>query len=330
MKNRLFGKDGPAVSEIGLGCWQLGGADWGDLSEDDAFEILQTAVDAGITFIDTADVYGMGRSESLIGRFLEQRGKRDDLFVATKIGRRPEAGFPGTFEKDVMRAHIEDCLTHLKADSLDLVQLHCIGEGELEKGEVFEHLRDFKKQGLIKRFGASIETVSQAKHALKAEGLSSLQLIFNMLRQTMADEILPTAHEQGVAIIVRLPLASGLLAGKYKKDQQFAENDHRNFNRDGEAFYVGETFAGLPFETGLDFVEKLRPVLPQDCTMAGAAQRWVLDHPAVTTVITGASSPDQVRANAAVCDLDPLDDALHEELKTFYRRDVMGKIRGEI
>ncbi|NHK28170.1 aldo/keto reductase [Parvularcula flava] len=330
MKNRLFGSDGPPVSEIGLGCWQLGGADWGDVSEDDAFEILQTAVDAGITFIDTADVYGMGRSESLIGRFLEARGKRDDLFIATKIGRRPEAGFPGTFEKDVMRAHIEDCLEHLKADNLDLVQLHCIGEGELEKGEVFEHLREFRSEGLIKRFGASVETVSQAKYALTAEGLSSLQLIFNMLRQTMADEILPAAHDQGVAIIVRLPLASGLLAGKYKPGQKFAENDHRNFNRDGEAFYVGETFAGLPFDTGLDFVERLRPVLPQDCSMADAAQRWVLDHPAVTTVITGASSADQVRANAKVSRLDPLDDALHEELKAFYSREIMGKIRGEI
>ena len=330
MKNRLFGNDGPAVSEVGLGAWQLGGADWGDVSEDKAFEILQTAVDSGITFIDTADVYGMGRSEKLIGKFLKEKGHRDDLFVATKIGRRPDSGFPEALDPDMMRKHVEDCLEHLQCDLLDLVQLHCIAESDLEKGDVFETLRGFQKEGLIKRFGASVETVSQAKHALKAEGLASLQVIYNILRQTIGEEIIPQANDKGVAIIVRLPLASGLLAGKYSKDQQFAENDHRNFNREGEAFFVGETFAGLPFETGVDLVEELRPVMPSGCSMASAAQRWVLDHPCVTTIITGASSPDHARANAAVSELDPLDDRLHETLKTFYHQEVKQHIRGEI
>ncbi|MES1156635.1 MAG: aldo/keto reductase [Alphaproteobacteria bacterium] len=329
MKQRLF-KGGRRVSEVGLGAWQLGGADWGDLPDIRAFEILDAAADAGVTFIDTADVYGLGRSEQLIGQWLARREDRERFFVATKIGRFPEPGWPENFTPDAVRAHVEACRERLGVEALDLVQLHCVPFEQLRLGAMVATLRELKAQGKIKAFGASVETVEQALYALSIDGLASLQVIHNILRQPMNIRVLPEAKKKGVSIIVRLPLASGLLSGKMRADQSFAENDHRNYNRDGEAFYVGETFNGLPLEKGVELIERVRPLVPQAMTMTQFALRWCLDHDAVTTVIPGATSPEQARGNAAVSDLSPIDRGAMVRLRAFYGTEVAPFIRGGV
>ncbi|MGX9355494.1 aldo/keto reductase [Roseobacteraceae bacterium S113] len=325
INTRTLGAQGPRVSEVGLGCWQIGG-DWGDTSEDSTFAILDAALNAGVTFLDTADVYGGGLSEEMIGRFLTQRGGPRPV-IATKFGRGGDV-FPDGYTKDAMRAGVEASLSRLQTDSLDLVQLHCIPTHVLEDGEVFEWLRELKAEGLIKNFGASVETVAEGLSAMKQEGLLSLQVIFNVFRQKIARVLLPVAEQTGTGIIVRLPLASGLLSGKFTKSTTFAANDHRNFNRDGAAFNVGETFAGLPFETGIDLVEGLRPTLPEGLSMADMSNRWILDHPAVSTIIPGASAPDQIERNARASALPRLAEAYHQELAAYYDTSVESHIRG--
>jgi aryl-alcohol dehydrogenase-like predicted oxidoreductase len=226
MKKRNFVNTGGAVSEIGLGCWQLG-ADWGHVSDNEALSILETAVDSGVTFFDTADVYGAGRSETLIAKFL--RGRQEDVFVATKIGRK---NYPGPYTHDTMRQHIDDCRRRLGVDALDLVQLHCIPPAVMASGEVFDSLRTFKQEGLIKNFGASVESMDEALMILEQPGLTSLQIIFNIFRQKPIHTLFDKAMAQNVGIIVRLPLASGLLAGKFTGETKFAKDDHRNYNAD--------------------------------------------------------------------------------------------------
>jgi aryl-alcohol dehydrogenase-like predicted oxidoreductase len=253
MNNRLFGATETSVSEVGLGCWQIGGADWGDVNDDDALDILRTSVTSGVTFFDTADVYGLGRSEGLIGRYLKETA--DKVFVATKLGRFPDPGWPENFTRDAVRKHTEASLTRLGVETLDLTQLHCIPPAELERGDVFDWLRELQQEGKIQRFGASVESMDEALVCLKQDGLASLQIIFNIFRQKPIHTLFAQAQDRGVAIIVRLPLASGLLSGKYKKDTQFAATDHRTYNRNGEAFNVGETFAGLPFELGVGLAD---------------------------------------------------------------------------
>jgi aryl-alcohol dehydrogenase-like predicted oxidoreductase len=326
MTPRFFGKSGKHVSEIGLGCWQLGGADWGNLDDAAAFEILNAAADAGVTFLDTADVYGMGRSEELIGRFLKQRG--GEFFVATKLGRMPDL-YPAGYTEAGVRAATEASLKRLGVEALDLTQLHCVPPAVLQQGDIFEWLRTLRDEGKIRQFGASVESIAEARVCLAQEGLNSLQIIFNLFRQKPA-EIFAECQEKQVGVIVRLPLASGLLAGKMTKDQQFAANDHRLYNRDGQAFNVGETFSGLPFEKGIDLVERIRPLVPEGMSMAEMAQRWILDHPAVSTVITGASRPAQAQANAAVSALPSLDPALMAKLAEIYDKEVAPHIRGEV
>ncbi len=325
MKVRQLGSNGFDISEVGLGTWQIG-ADWGKaFSEDKAFEILTAAVESGITFFDTADVYGNGQSESFIGQFLKHSDK--SIRVATKFGRGADV-FPASYSKDAMRSAIENSLSRLDVDSLDLLQLHCIPTIEMQKGEVFDWLRDFKSEGLIKTFGASVESVEEGLLCMEQEGIQSLQIIFNIFRQKLVTELLPVAENKGVGLIVRLPLASGLLSGKFTKQTQFNEQDHRNFNRDGQAFNVGETFAGLPFEKGVELAEMLKAYLPADMTMAQFAQRWILDHKAVTTIIPGASSPEQARNNAVVSSLAPLPQELHDKLYEFYQAEVHNSVRG--
>jgi len=244
MNLRTFSTSDRQVSEIGLGCWQLGGADWGAIDDEKAFEILATAMDSGITFFDTADVYGAGRSEELIGRFLKQNPS--EVFVATKLGRTPEL-FPNGYTEAAMRNATENSLRRLGVDALDLTQLHCIPTAVIRQGEVFDWLRRLQKEGKIQHFGASVESDEEALICLQHEGLASLQIIFNVLRQKPAFHVLEEARKRGVAIIVRLPLASGVLSGKMTLTTQFPEKDHRNYNRDGAAFNVGETFAGIPY-----------------------------------------------------------------------------------
>jgi aryl-alcohol dehydrogenase-like predicted oxidoreductase len=325
MRTRRFG-DAP-VSEVGLGCWQLGGDQWGDVSDADALATLHAFADAGGTFLDTADVYGAGRSETLVGRFLKDRG-RAGFFVATKLGRFPTPGLPDNCTPANVRLHTENSLKRLGVESLDVTQLHCVPLPILERGEVFDTLRSLQAEGKLKRWGASVESTAEAELCLAQDGCRSLQIIFNVFRQTPIDAIFDECLAKGVSVIVRLPLASGLLGGKYTPATTFAANDHRSFNRNGEAFNVGETFAGLGFEGGLAAVEKLRPLVPAGYTMGEFALRWCLDHAAVTTIIPGARNPEQARRNAAASDLAPLPPELHERLRGFWRSEVRPAVRG--
>jgi aryl-alcohol dehydrogenase-like predicted oxidoreductase len=325
MKHRILGPTGRSVSEVGLGCWQLGG-NWGDVSEGDALATLFTAYENGVTFFDTADVYGDGRSERLVGEFLRQT--RAPVFVATKLGRRGDPGWPGNFTPTALRRHTEDSLQRLGVPALDLTQLHCVPFDELRRGAVFETLRDLQREGKIKAFGASVETVEEALFCLEVPGLASLQFIFNLFRQKAIDQLLPRVKAKGVAFIVRLPLASGLLAGKYTAATQFPESDHRNFNRDGQAFNVGETFAGLPFGKGVELADALRAHVPPGLSMADFALRWCLDFEAVTTIIPGARNPAQARGNLRASDLASLPLMLHARLRRFYAEPVAAHIRG--
>jgi len=326
MRTRAIGSAGPEVSEVGLGAWQLGSDCWGDVSDGQAERILRRAVEGGVTFIDTADVYGGGRSEERIGRFL--KGRSEDIFVATKLGRGGGL-YPDNYTYDAIRKCTEGSLQRLEVDALDLTQLHCIPAQVMRDGEVFEHLRRLRREGKIRRFGASVESMDEALLCLEQDGLASLQIIFNIFRQKPIDVLFEKAKAAGVAIIVRLPLASGLLTGKFAKDTTFAENDHRRFNEDGASFNVGETFAGLGLAKGVDLADKLKPLAPANMTMAQMAIRWVLDFDAVSVVIPGASRAEQVDANATASDLAPLGEKLHKELRAFYEREEIEKhIRG--
>jgi aryl-alcohol dehydrogenase-like predicted oxidoreductase len=329
MKNRRFHHPPAVVSEIGLGCWQLGGADWGELDDTKAFAILRQAIDSGITFLDTADVYGGGRSEELLGRFLKEAGllHSGKIFVATKLGR--TAGlFPDKYTEKGVRDATEDSLRRLGVEALDLTQLHCVPPRILREGEIFEWLRRLQAEGKIRRFGASVESDEEGLVCLGQEGIASLQIIFNVFRQKPAFRLLAEAEKKGVAVIVRLPLASGVLSGKFTRDTRFGEKDHRNYNRDGAAFNVGETFAGLPYDKAVALADELKTLVPAGTSLAAMSQRWILDHDAVTTVITGASRPEQVELNAAVSDLPPLPSQLRDHLRRFYEDSVAAHIRG--
>ena len=328
MKSRRFNKTGVDVSEIGIGTWQLGGTEWGDVSDQQALDTLQAAAEAGVTFIDTADIYGDGRSETLIGRFIRERADRERFFLATKLGLRSDPGGPKNFERETIFKHTEDSLRRLGVEALDLTQTHCIPAEQIQSGQVFEYLAELQKQGKIKSFGASVESLHEALLCLEHEGLASLQIIFNIFRQKPIKVIFERAKRQGVAIIARLPLASGVLAGKITRDTTFGENDHRNYNRDGQCFNVGETFAGLPQETAVELAETIRPMVPAGMTMAQFALRWCLDFDAVTTVIPGSKHPQQARANAAASDLSPLGSDLHDRLRILYKDRVKASIRG--
>jgi aryl-alcohol dehydrogenase-like predicted oxidoreductase len=325
MNYRGFGMGQVSLSEVGLGTWQLG-SDWGQVSDDKANTILSESVENGITFFDTADVYGPETSELRIGRFLKQHA--DDIFIATKLGRFPDPGWPENFSLDVFRNHTQASLQRLGVEVLDLTQLHCIPTEVLMQGDVFEWLRTLKKEGLILRFGASVESMEEALYCLEQEEIHSLQIIFNIFRQKPIHTLFTKAREKGVAIIVRLPLASGLLSGKFEAATTFPEQDHRNYNRDGQAFNVGETFAGLPFERGVMLADQLKPWVPEGMTMAQMALRWILDFDAVSVVIPGATSIQHIRDNAAASDLPPLPQELHHTLRDFYQTEVEQHIRG--
>jgi aryl-alcohol dehydrogenase-like predicted oxidoreductase len=325
MEKRTLGKNGFKISEVGLGCWQLGG-NWGaEINKDKAFKILDEAVTNGITFFDTADVYGDGRSEELIGEFLQNSNA--NIKVATKFGR-GSGVFPANYTEQALRAGVEASRARLNVDCIDLLQLHCIPTEVLKKGEIFDWLRLLKKEGKIAHFGASVETVEQGLICIEEEELQSLQVIYNIFRQKLTKELLPQAYAKGVGIIVRLPLASGLLTGKFNSETQFLENDHRNFNCDGQAFNVGETFAGLPFNTGVQLTDELKEYCPKDLSMVEMVLRWILDHKEVSTIIPGASSPNHIYGNAKVSNLPQLSDELINDLEVFYKNKVHKHIRG--
>ena len=291
------------VAVIGLGAWQLG-ADWGRVSDDDALGTLSAAVDAGVTFIDTADVYGDGRSERLIGRFLRDRPDAG-LTVATKMGRRvPQEA--SSFHLDNFRAWTDRSRANLGVQRLDLVQLHCPPTEVFHTDAVFDALDTLVAEERIAAYGVSVERCDEALAAIARPGVASVQIILNAFRHKPLEKVLPAVTAAGVGIIARVPLASGLLSGRYDEQTRFAENDHRNFNRQGQAFDVGETFAGVDFEVGLQAVQRLPPLVPADATMAQFALRWILDQPGLTVVIPGARTGEQARANAAAAAMAPL------------------------
>jgi aryl-alcohol dehydrogenase-like predicted oxidoreductase len=328
MNYRTLGKTGFRVSEIGLGCWQLGG-DFGTMSDERAAAILDEAHRQGITFWDTADVYGAGQSESRIGQWCQRNSDKERPTIVTKVGRSGEL-YPDKYAKDTVRANLEGSLKRIGGDALNLVQLHCVPFEVLKQEEIFGWLDEFKSEGLIRHYGASVETVEEGMFCLQQPGLATLQIIFSLLRQDAVKELLPAAQESNVGIIVRLPLASGLLGGKMKAGQQFAAEDHRNYNRDGQHFNVGETFSGLPFEKGITLVDEMKSMLPSELPMGTAALRWILDHPAVSTIIAGTTRPEQVAENVKASDAVPLGAKLHEELSTFYWDKVRSGVRGPV
>jgi aryl-alcohol dehydrogenase-like predicted oxidoreductase len=304
---------GREAGVIGLGAWQLG-ADWGEVSEEDAHATLQAAADAGVTFFDTADVYGDGRSEQVIGAFIKTR---PGITVATKMGRRMEQ-VPENYSLDNFRAWTDRSRANLGVETLDLVQLHCPPTEVFSTGAVYDALDTLVQEKRIAAYGVSVERVDEALAAIGRPGTASVQIILNAMRLKPLDRVLPAAAEAGVGIIARVPLASGLLSGRYDEHTTFAENDHRNYNRHGEAFDVGETFSGVPYDVGLEAVRRLRPHVPEGFTMAQFALRWVVDQPGVTVVIPGARNPAQARANAAVADLPALPEPALAAVREVY------------
>jgi len=306
METRRLGRTGEDVGVIGLGTWQLGG-DWGQVTEDDALALLRTALDEGVTLLDTADVYGDGRSEQLIGRFLADLPAADRPFVATKAGRRADPFEAAQYTPENLRAWVQRSLANLGVERLDLVQLHCPPTPVYSDDAVFDALDALVEEGLLAAYGVSVETVDEAMTALARPHLASLQIILNAFRRKPLDRVLPAAAEAGVGVLARVPLASGLLTGKYDESTVFAETDHRTYNRRGEAFDIGETFSGVPFELGLRAAAEVGEVAAaRGVPTAALALRWILDQPGVTTAIPGARSPEQARANAAAAQLDPL------------------------
>jgi aryl-alcohol dehydrogenase-like predicted oxidoreductase len=313
VENRSFRRMGRTVGVVGLGAWQLG-ADWGEVSEADAHATLQAAVDAGVTFIDTADVYGDGRSEQIIGSFVKDKPQ---LTVATKMGRRVEQR-PEHYTLDNFRAWTDRSRANLGVDTLDLVQLHCPPTPVYSTDAVYDALDTLVEEKRIRAYGVSVEKVDEALAAIARPGTASVQIILNAFRLKPLERVLPAAAEAGVGIIARVPLASGLLSGRYDEHTTFGADDHRNYNRNGDAFDVGETFSGVDFRVGLEAVARLRPLVPAGATMAQFALRWLIDQPGVTVVIPGARNPEQARGNAAAADLAPLPAATLDEVRAVY------------
>ncbi|MCJ9673375.1 MULTISPECIES: aldo/keto reductase [unclassified Neorhizobium] len=318
MRNHAFGRTSFTVSEIGFGAWQIGGS-WGDVSETDGAKALEAALDAGVTFVDTADVYGDGRSEKIIAGVLKSRGGNRPM-VATKAGRRLSPHVANGYTKANLEGFIDRSLKNLEIDSLDLVQLHCPPTEVLYRPEVFGALDDLRRAGKIRNYGVSVEKVEEALKAIEYPDVTSIQIIYNIFRQRPADLFFREAKQKNVAVIVRVPLASGLLSGKITRDTAFAKDDHRNFNRHGDAFDVGETFAGVPFEVGLQAVEEVRKLVPQGASMAAFALKWILMNEAVTVIIPGARNEAQARGNAAAAELAALSADVMTAIKEIYAR----------
>jgi aryl-alcohol dehydrogenase-like predicted oxidoreductase len=325
MKKRRLGKTGWDVSEIGLGCWQLGGS-FGAVDDEHARAILAEARRREVTFWDTADVYGGGISESRVGAELP---RSPGVIVATKVGRGDDM-FSGGYVKQRVRERIQASAKRLGVEVIDLIQTHTIPPRVMEDGEIFTWLEDFQQEGLIKHFGASVETVAEGFTCLKQPKLASLQIIFSLFRQDAAEKLLPAAQAADVGIIVRLPLASGLLSGKFSKEHKFAPEDHRNFNAEGKAFNVGETFAGLPFAKGVEFAQQMQALNTTGWPLAHVAIRWILDHPAVSSVIAGVTRPEQLAGNVEAAARPPLPADLTATLAAFYTTTVRPTVRGEI
>jgi aryl-alcohol dehydrogenase-like predicted oxidoreductase len=325
MKYGPLGRTGWDVSEISFGAWAIGGA-WGDVSDDDSLAALHRAIDRGVNFIDTADVYGDGRSERLIARLKKDR-PRDTIYVATKAGRRLNPHNAAGYNRQNLTGFVERSLKNLATDSLDLLQLHCPPTDVYYRPEVFGALDDLVRAGKLRFYGVSVERVEEALKAIEYPNVQSVQIIFNIFRTRPAERFLPLAKEKRVGVLARVPLASGLLTGKINRQTQFAADDHRNFNRHGQAFDVGETFSGVEdFDAAMTAVDELRNVVPSGISMAQFALRWILMNEAITCAIPGAKRPEQVDDNCAASDLPPLTAQQMSACQTIYDRYIRQQV----
>ena len=312
------------ISEVSLGTWAFGG-EWGEVSDEDSYAALNRAVDLGVNFLDTADVYGDGRSERLIGRLLSER-PNDEIFVATKAGRRLDPHTAEGYNHENLSRFIERSLENLGVEALDLLQLHCPPTEAYSQDETFEALDRLQEAGKIKNYGVSVERVEEARMALSYPGVTTVQIIFNIFRQKPIQEFFPLAEERNVGILARVPLASGLLSGKMSAERNFSPDDHRNFNREGQAFDRGETFAGVNFETGLRAADELKELVPEGYTLAQLALRWILMHPAVSCAIPGAKRPEQVEDNLAAAGMPALSDETMGRIREIYDRSIRPEV----
>jgi aryl-alcohol dehydrogenase-like predicted oxidoreductase len=319
MKYRRLGKTNFEVSEVSLGTWQLGEG-WGSVSDEDAVRVLQAGLDHGINFFDTADVYGDGRSERFIAQVLAKHTEK--VYVATKAGRRLQPHNPDGYNRKNLTAFVERSLANLKRDSLDLLQLHCPPTEIYYRPEVFDALEELKQAGKILHYGVSVEKVEEALKASEYLGIATVQIIFNVFRQRPKELFFPLAQKRDIGILVRLPLASGLLGGKITRETQFAPDDHRRYNRYGERFDRGETFSGVDLDVALDAVDQIRRLVPANVSMANFAMRWILQHEEVSCVIPGARNADQVIENAQASGLPPLSPEQMQTLSKIYQENI--------
>jgi len=317
MKYRKFGSLDWNVSEVSLGCWQIG-ADWGNVTEDSAQEILKSSFENGVNFFDTADVYGMGRSEKFVGEFINSVSER--IYVATKAGRQinPHVA-EGYYDKVLMESYVDQSLSNLNVETIDLLQMHCPPTEVYSSDKTFEMLDYLVSKGKIQNYGFSVQTVDEALECIKRPNTKSIQVIFNIFRQKPAEELFKIAKEKEIAIIVRVPLASGLLTGKFNKDSSFAPDDHRNYNINGDAFDIGETFSGVNFTKALEAVDDLKNILPDGMTLSQLSLKWILMHDAVTVVIPGAKNNDHVNLNTSSSELHEIS-SLMNQINSVYTK----------
>ncbi len=319
MNYRTLGRTDWQVSTVSFGAWAVGGT-WGAVDDGESMAALHRALDRGVTLFDTADVYGDGHSERLLARL--RRERREPFHIATKAGKRLQPWSVEGFNRSNLNSWVNRSLKNLETDTIDLLQLHCPPQDVYYRPEVFEVLDDMVKAGKIRFYGVSVERVEEALKAIECPGVQSVQIVYNIFRQRPADLLFVEAKRRRVGIVARLPLSSGLLAGKMTRASTFGADDHRNYNRDGAAFDRGETFSGIPFDLGLDLVEELRALVPQGSTMASMALRWILMNEAVTCVIPGAKRPSQVDENTAAAELAPLPEATMVKIRELYDRRI--------
>ena len=327
MEHRELGRTGWKISAISFGAWAIGGDAWGGANDEESLRALHRAVELGVNFIDTADVYGDGHSERLIARLRRERGAEGrEIVVATKAGRRLDPHVAGGYDRANLTAFVERSLRNLEVDAIDLLQLHCPPSDVYEMPEVFGILDDLVAAGKLRHYGVSVERVAEALRAIEYPAVQSVQIIFNMFRLRPADELFAAARERRVGILARVPLASGLLSGKLTRESTFAAGDHRSFNRRGEAFDVGETFSGVDYEAGLDAVEELRPLVRDGATLAQVALRWILAFPEVTAAIPGARTARQVEDNVRSAALAAPTAADMAQVRDVYDRHIRASV----
>jgi aryl-alcohol dehydrogenase-like predicted oxidoreductase len=326
MEYRALGRTGWNISAIGFGAWGIGGDAWGPTSDADSLAALNRAIDLGVNFIDTADVYGNGHSEQLVAQVSKSR--REQIIIATKAGRRLDPHVASGYNRQNLTSFVERSLHNLDTDAIDLLQLHCPPSEVYDMPEVFAILDDLVQQGKLRYYGVSVERVDEAMRAIRYPNVQSVQIIFNMFRFKPSEQFFAAARERQVGILARVPLASGMLTGKLRRDSQFAPTDHRSYNRHGESFDQGETFSGVDYETGLQAVEALRPLVPPGATMAQLALRWILMFPEVTAAIPGAKNPRQAGDNVQAVSLPPLSDETMRNVREVYDRYIRAQVEG--